>query len=86
MASIDFDPEDYLHEVDTDALIDELKSREEYNKKAKAYMKSLNTVEEFSIPEDISPRKLKEAICDYLQLSHCSEAVSVLTELHLHIR
>lgn len=38
MATIDFDPEDYLDEVDTDDLIDELKERAGREKKIQNVM------------------------------------------------
>lgn len=81
MATIDFDPEDYLDEVDTDDLIDELRSRKK-DKDARAFLKAFEQAEEFIIPTDISPRKLKEVLCDYLQLSHCSTNDEIITNLY----
>ena len=83
MASIDFDPEDYLDEVDTDDLIDELKERaERENKRAKAYLSEITKDEDFQIPIDIPRKKLKEVLCDYLQLSHCSTPDQITNQLH----
>lgn len=80
MASIGFDPEDYLDEVDTDDLIDELRNRKK-DEKAQELIKQYDEEDEFSISLDISPRKFKELLCNYLQLSHCSTNEEIITNL-----
>lgn len=87
MASLDFDPEDYLDEVDIDNLIEELKDRVNCgDKKAKAYLREITEDKDFAIPIDIPRKKLKEVLCDYLQLSHCSTPDQITNQLHTQLQ
>jgi len=74
MATIHFDVEDYLDEVFTADLLDELKSRE-------ADLSAFMPKPIHLIPPDLEGRKLKHFICDFLGLGHYSSADEVVNAL-----
>lgn len=70
MAEIDFDPEDYLDEVSTDALIDELKTRNNFNP-SKDFIIEAETINNSGII-DLNPDErfpIRYAIIKLLDLS-----------------